>query len=192
MDPCRHYRIVSRERPPRRCRVRAFSYTDAARQAARRLYGRRLGLVVQRVTGATGAAGAFQAYRPVPTGGYAAVGAPFEVLAAHPQGHPMTPRWLVSLMLPLMLLGLAPAVTAYALMEQPDLVVFVEAHDVTICDRDAARRALWRACWAALRGCTPRDPRDRWYALVCALQPCILKDVYVCCLEGVWYTTPDT
>jgi len=24
------------------------------------------------------------------------------------------------------------------------------------------------------------------------LQPCILKDVYVCCLEGVWYTTPDT
>ncbi len=59
--------------------VQAENYTDAAEEAAKKLYGKNT--TANRTTGDTGKSGYFQAYEPMPKGqsGLNSVGEPFHV-----------------------------------------------------------------------------------------------------------------
>jgi len=76
------YRIESRTETIEPFRVCAESYEQAAQIAARRLYGRKVGLQAVRVTGYDGKSGYWQAYLPCPTGGFISHGRNFHVMEA--------------------------------------------------------------------------------------------------------------
>ena len=63
-----NYLVTSRNETIRPFRVHAHSYQHAAEIAARRLHGRKRGLVAVRVTGDAGLSGYWQAYVPVTHG----------------------------------------------------------------------------------------------------------------------------
>lgn len=76
------YRIALRSETREPFMVRAEGYEHAAQIAARRLYGRKRGLLAVRVTGDHGMSGYFQAYLPCTTGGLSSHGRNFHVMEA--------------------------------------------------------------------------------------------------------------
>lgn len=76
----RHFTITSRNDSLPAVTALADSYEHAAQIGARRLHGRKRGLLAIRVTGDAGLSGYFQAYVPCPTGGQTSWGRNFHVM----------------------------------------------------------------------------------------------------------------